>query len=162
MYRTEPPIFRKTAWWTSGQRDFSIPWKKCSLNEQSWKLSLTKTTPFPTPLQMLVITPFTGIISLHFTADFFILTKNSTQILCIKSDGRFLATTSLKEWLIHLLCSLFIDKLEVLKKLSRYLFLEPEICPIRSLSYLNRCLNFKTWGFQGDSMVYWYCYMHFK
>lgn len=80
----------------------------------------------------------------------------------VKFDGWFLATTSLKEWLIHLLCSLFIDKFEALKKLSPYLFFEPQKCPIRSLSYLNRCLNFKTWGFQRGSTVYWYCYMHVK
>lgn len=111
--------------------------KKCSLNEHSWKLSLTNMTPFPTPLQMLAITPFTGFFSLHFTADFFILTKDSTQILWLELNLMVdsLATTSLKEWLIYLLCFLFIDKFEALKKLSHCLFLEPENCPIRSLSY---------------------------
>ena len=58
--------------------------KKCSLNENSWKLSLTNTTPFPTPLQMLAITLFTGFVSLLFTADFFTRTKNSTQILWLE------------------------------------------------------------------------------
>lgn len=58
--------------------------KKHSLNEHSWKLSLTNTAPFPTPLQMLAITPFTGFVSLHFTAYFFILTKDSTQILWLE------------------------------------------------------------------------------
>lgn len=103
------------------------------LNEHSWNFSLTNMTPFLTPFQMLATIPFTSLATNPLTSmasfpcisaltssasartppifsGILLESPRSTFLssVTVKLDGWFLPT--IKEFLFHLLWSLFIDK----------------------------------------------------